>query len=179
MKCSQELVGLVGHCSASRQDDWVCVGIALALVSNTDPSVTKGEREAISHNKYVAGFDGRPFAWKSGHEKPNIATATWPADMYEIVRFSDIPHVIASEHKRLVGAKSLALFLSLQRKYKGITRKMCEDFCKVCECCAKSKVDSKKRKKNKIKAIIARHAWFKVTFDLIRMMTTPGRGVGS
>ena len=139
-----------------------------------DPSVTRSEREAIAHNKYVAGVDGRLFAWKPGHEKDDIATGTWPTDMYEVVRFSDILRVIQSEHVRLGGAKTEALYLSLQRKYKGRTRQMCQDFCKLCTCCAKSKVDHQKRKKSKIKAIIAKHAWFKITFDLICMITTPG-----
>ena len=139
-----------------------------------DPTVTQSEREAIAHNKYVAGVDGRLFAWKPGHEKDDIATATWPQDTYEVVRYSDILRVIQSEHIRLGGAKSGALFLSLQRKYKGITREMCQDFCKLCACCAKTKVDHQKKKKKKIRAIIAKHAWYKITFDLICMVTTPG-----
>lgn len=90
-------------------------------LQKNDPSVNKSERETIAYNKYVAGADGRLFAWKAGHEKPDIATATWPTDMYEVVRFSQIYDVIAREHARLAGAKTKALYLSLQRQYKGIT----------------------------------------------------------
>ena len=46
-----------------------------------DPTVTRSEREAIACNRYVAGVDGRLFAWKPGHEKDDIATVTWPTDM--------------------------------------------------------------------------------------------------
>lgn len=74
-------------------------------------------------NKYVAGVDGRLFAWKAGCEKADVATGTWPRDMYEVVRFSDLAHVIASEHTKLAGAKSEALYASLQGQYKGITVK--------------------------------------------------------
>ena len=119
------------------------------------------------------GVDGRLLAWKAG-EKADIATATWPTDMYEVVRFSDIFRVIDAEHARLAGAKSRALYAFLQRQYKGITREMCEAFCKVCACCAMSKVDHIKSKKKRIRAIVAKHVWYKITFDLNSMVTTPG-----
>ena len=44
---------------------------------------------------------------KPGHEKDDIATATWPTDMYEVVRYSDIFRVIQAEHIRLGGAKTV------------------------------------------------------------------------
>ena len=143
--------------------------IACGLPKN-DPQVTRSERELIHAHKMVAGVDGRLFAWKPGHVKEDAATGTWPTDMYECVRFSDIAHVIAEEHKALGGAKALALFKSLQEKYKGITHEMCKLFCKHCPCCAKAQVDHQKTKRTRIRPIIARCVWFKITFDLICMI---------
>ena len=99
--------------------------IACGLPKN-DPQVTRSERELIHAHKMVAGVDGRLFAWKPGHVKEDVATGTWPTDMYECVRFTDIAHVIAQEHKALGGAKGWALFKSLQEKYKGIAHEMCK-----------------------------------------------------
>ena len=113
-----------------------------------DPSITKSEREAIAYNRYVAGVDGRLFAWRPGHEKDDVTTGTWPTDMYEVVRFSDIARVIAGEHETLAGAKRDGLYPMIQAKYKGITRAMCKDFCRACPCCAKSKVDKTKKRNN-------------------------------
>ena len=55
-----------------------------------DESEGRSEREAIQTNKYVAG-DGRLFAWKAGREKSDFAAGAWPEDMFEVVRFSDVP----------------------------------------------------------------------------------------
>ena len=116
-----------------------------------DPQVGRREREAIDAHKMVPGMDGRLFAWKPGHVKEDVATGTWPTDMYECVRFSDIAHVIAKEHKALEGAKAWPLFKSLQEKYKGITHEMCKLFCKHCPCCAKAQVDHQKTKRTRIR----------------------------
>ena len=151
--------------------------IACGLPKN-DPQVTRSEREFINAHKIVAGVDGRLFAWKPGHVKEDVATGTWPTDMYECVRFTDIAHVIAQEHKALGGAKGWALFKSLQEKYKGITHEMCKLFCKHCPCCAKSQVDHQKTKRTRIQPIIARCVWFKITFDLICMITQAGGAEG-
>jgi transposase InsO family protein len=147
--------------------------IACGLPEN-DKSVTKSEREAIKYNKYVAGADGRLFAWKPEKEKEDVATATWPSDMYEVVRFSDIARVISKEHSDLAGAKAERMWASLRHKYKGITYDMCKQFCRHCPGCAASQVDKLVKKKKKIKAILAKGVWYKITFDLISMINMPG-----
>ena len=131
-------------------------------------------KRQLHTNHYVVGADSRLFAWKAGCDKADVATGIWPTDMYEVVRVSDIARVIAAEHRALAGAKAEALFKSLQNKHKGITHHVVRQFCKLCPCCAKSKVDHQKKKKTKIKAITVKHVLFKITFDLISMLTMPG-----
>ena len=138
-----------------------------------DESVTRSIREAIALHKYVAGA-GRLFAWKPNCVKEDFAAGAWPADMYEVVRFSDVSRVLKSEHLRMAGAKAQKMYASIKTQYKGITHEMCKVFCKHCPCCAVQQVDVMKSKRAKIAPIIVRHVWLHVTFDLISMLTDPG-----
>lgn len=118
--------------------------------------------------------NGRLFAWKPGCAKEDFAEGSWPADMLEVVRFSDVARVLRAEHVRMAGARAEKMYLSVQEKYKGITHHMCRLFCKHCPCCAVQSIDGKKSKRAKIRPILVRFVWQHVTFDLICMTTDPG-----
>ena len=98
-----------------------------------DASVGRNERDAIVFNKYVVG-NGRLFAWKPDCVKEDFAAGAWPADMLEVVRFSDITQVLKTEHTHLAGAKAQKMYLAVKEKYKGISQDMCKLFCKHCPC---------------------------------------------
>jgi hypothetical protein len=162
------------HYMGKMIDDTRYARLVAVCRNPNDPDITRSEKETIAHHKYVAGNDDRLFCWKPGCVKDDFAAGSWPADMFEVVKFSDIARVIQAEHIRLAGAKAGKLYESIKKQYKGITVEHVRLFCKHCACCAVQQIDNMKSKRRKIKAIKARSVWFHVTFDLICMMTQAG-----